>query len=422
MAILGGLFSKKAKSRPKPPVPVTGPAVPDIDAESLNDESELDHTRLHPNSIYQNAAASSSRMKLPFKRSRSKVNLVTPETPSSTDLANSPSPHFSIQSEPPHSLLPPPRKSAVFGGYGDYDNALSTKSLPNVNRSRSGSHETVKTTTPASAGKKSGGGFFSWARPRERKKSKAPPPPTPSELKEESFNLRSFRHVSGPDTAPGPDDTTPLDLPPARPRPRGDSVASDASQRVSVAAFREMHARRSQADSPTPQSTSRPNTQVDNYPRSGSPSPKPLVLSIPNPHSQPRGRSAAPNRTSTLRSSPSSKSDSDSDSDHGPLPLSVQWRSKSELGHSSIPDRRPSNYPSPTTSVQLRQEKSTSDVSTPGRRPTIPVSVHAPARPAAIQSRSSSRPPVQNVPSTAKNTRAYTSYFSVRDPHEYIQQ
>ena len=419
MAILGGLFSKKGKQRPKPPSSVTSSAVTDIDVESFNDESEYDHTRLHPNTIYQNDAASSSKMKLPFRRSKSKVNLAAADTPSPTDLTHSPSPHFSTQSEP----LTPPRKSAVFGGYGDSENALSTKSLPNVNRSRSGSHETVKTTAPATAGKKSAGGLLSWV--RVRKKSKAPPlPPTPSRLKGDSFNLHAFRHVGGPDTAPGLDDITPLELPPARPRPRGDSVASDSSQRVSAAAFREMQARRSLADSPSPQPTSRPSTQVDNYLRSGSPSLRPPVPSIPNSYGQPRGRSAAPRmapRTSTLRSSPSnSKSGSGSDSDSGPLPLSVQWRSKSELGHSSIPDRRPSNGPSLTANPPLRQEKSTSDLSRPGKKPPMPVSVHAPARPAAIQSRSSSRPPVRNVPAPSKNPCGYISYLSIPDSHGNI--
>ena len=407
MAILGGLFSKKVKSRPKPSPSVTSCAFTDIDIESLNDESEYDHTRLHPNTIYQNPDASSSKMKMPFRRSKSKVNLATTDMPSS--------PQFT-QSESPHSPLTPPRKSGVFGGYGNSGNALSTKSLPAVNHARSESHETVKTTVPASVGKTSAGGIFSWA--RSRKKSKAPPPPTPSELIEESFNLRSFRHVSSPDTAPSLEDTTPLELPPARPRPRGDSVASDSSQRVSVAAFREMQARRSQAGSPTPQPTSRPSTQVDRHLRSGSPS-----VHSPAPsdsRNRPRSRSVAPRmaaRASTLRSP---KLDSDSDSDHGPSPLSVQWKSKSELGHSSLPDRRPTDPPPATTSPPLRQEKLRSDALRKGKRLPMPVSVHAPARPAAIQTRSSSQPPVRNVPSPTRNARACISYLPIPDSHDNI--
>ena len=415
MAILGGLFSKKDKSKPKPPSSVASSA--DIDIESFNDGSEYDHVLLHPNTVYQNAAASSSKMKLPFAGSKSKLNLAPTDTPSPTDLANT-SPHFSTQSEPPHSYLTPPNKSAAFGGYGDSGNPLFTKSLPNVNHARSESHETVKTTTPASAGKKSGG-LFSWA--RSRKKSKPPPPPMPSEIKDQSFNLRSFRHVGGPETLLAPDNATPLELPPVRPRPRGGSVASDSSQRVSVAAFREMQARRSQAGSPTPQSSSRPSTQIDSHLRSGSPSLKPPVPSTSNSYSQPRGRSVPPRispRTSTLRSSPTnSKSDSDSDSDHGPLSLSVQWRSKSEVGHSSSPDQRPFNSLSP--SPQLRQQRSTSDASRLGKKPPMPVSVHAPARPAAIQTRFGSRKPSQNVPAPANNTRGCISYFSVPHTHDH---
>jgi len=402
MAILGGLFSKKDKSRPKPPSSVTSSAFTEIDVESLNDESEYDHTRLHPNSIYQNADASSSKMKLPFRRSKSKVNLAATDTPSSSDLANT-SPQLSTQSEPLHVLLTPPPKTTVFGGYGDSGNALSTKSLPGINHARSESHETAKTTVPASVGKKSAGGLFSWA--RSRKKSKAPPPPIPSELnKEESFNLRAFRYVSGQDTPPDLDDTTPLELPPARPRPRGDSIASDSSQRVSVAAFREMQARRSQAGSPTHQPTTRPSLQIDSHLRSGSPILNPPAPS--NSHHRPRSRSVAPRmaaRASTFRSP---KSDSDSDSDNGPSPLSVQWRSKSELGHSSLPDRRPPDVPSVPTGPQLKHKP---NVFRQGKKLPMPASVHAPARPAAIQTRSPSQPPVQNVPTPTSNTRACIS-------------
>jgi hypothetical protein len=229
-------------------------------------------------------------------RSKSKLDLPVTNSTSPTDPA-----HVSLQngthSEPSTSPLTPPQKSAIFGGCGNLENALTSKSMPNVNHTRSESHETVKTTIPASAGKKSGRGFFSWA--RDRKKSRAPPPPPPSELKGDSFNLRSFRHISGPETAPstpGLDDTTiPLDLPPARPRPRGDSIASDTSQRVSVAAFREMQARRSQAGSPSPspQPTSRPNTQVDGHLHSESPSLKPPTPLISNSNNRPRGRNVA---------------------------------------------------------------------------------------------------------------------------------
>ena len=414
MAILGGLFSKKNKSKSKPPSSITSSVATDVDFESLNDESEYDHSHLHPNTIYQSPAASSSKMKLPFRRSKSKLNLPATGTPSPADLLN-PSLQFT-QSEPPASSFTPPQKPAVFGGYGDSGSAIYTKSLPNVNHARSESHETVKTTIPATAGKKSGGGLFSsWARARERKKSKAPPP-RPPEPEEKSFNLRDFRHFDGPETALstlGLDDTTaPLELPPARPRPRGDSTASDTSQRVSVATFREMQARRSQAGSPAPQPNSRPSTQIDGHLRSGSPSLMPPP--IPSSNNQSKGRNVpphVPHRTSTLRTSPSiSKLDSDSDSDHGPSPLSVQWRSKSELGHSALSDHRTSNGPL-LTSPQLKQGRSTSDASKPEKRPPMPVSVHAPARPAAIQSRSSSRTPVPNAPAPVKNICTSISYI-----------
>ena len=98
MAVLGGLLSKKDKSKPKHPSSVASCAVANIDIDSFNDESEYDHSRLHPNTVYQNAAASSSK---------SKVNLAP-------------------------STRPPPQTCAAFGGYGDSGNALSAKSLSNV--------------------------------------------------------------------------------------------------------------------------------------------------------------------------------------------------------------------------------------------------------------------------------------------------
>ena len=410
MPILGGLFSKKRKLSSKPASSIASSVATDLDVLSLNDESDYDHSHLNPNTIYQNPAASSSKMKLPFGRSKSKLDLPATDSPSPTDLPNT-SFQFRTQSEPLTNPLTPPQKPAVFGGYGDSGSALSTNSLPNVGHARSESHETVKTAIPASTGKKSG--LFSWA--RGRKKSKPPPPP-PSDLKQESFNLRAFRHVGGMDTASasGHDDTTiPLDLPPARPRPRGDSAASDTSQRVSVATFREMQARRSQAGSPGPQPTSRPSPQIDGNPL------RPPVPPMPDSNKQSKGRSITPripHRTSTLRTpSSNSKLDSDSDSDHGPSPLSVQWRSKSELGHSSFSDIRNSNGPL-AANPRSGQGRSTSDAPRPEKKPSMPVSVHAPARPAAIQSRSSSRPPVQNgaIPAKIKSTRRCICYHKYR--------
>ena len=59
--------------------------------------------------------------------------------------------------------------------------------------------------------------------------------------------------------------------------------------------------------------------------------------------------------------------------------------------------------PSVTTGPQLKHK---SNVLRQGKKLPMPASVHAPARPAAIQSRSSSQQPAQNVPIPIKNTRA----------------
>ena len=128
---------------------------------------------------------------------------------------------------------------------------------------------------------------------------------------------------------------------------------------------------------------------------------------------------AAPH-TSTLRSSSNSWLDSDSDSDHGPSPLSVQWKSDSELGHSSFQDQHLSNGRSAIKCPLLRQEKPASDLPKLANKRPMPVSVHTPARPTAIQSRSSSRPPGQNVPVPAKDIRGCISYPSTPDPHDCV--
>ncbi|KAJ7049892.1 hypothetical protein C8F01DRAFT_1264776 [Mycena amicta] len=140
--------------------------------------------------------------------------------------------------------------------------------------------------TSKSTGVKSGRKFAFWSR-GDKNKDKEPPelpplPPSSSSSRPPSdFNLRSFRHVraerDSPTPSPKPHPLTATNLsslshqidreggagagalgsayeydhlPPARPRPRGGSDASASSSRISVAAFREVQARRSAADSP----------------------------------------------------------------------------------------------------------------------------------------------------------------------------
>jgi hypothetical protein len=213
------------------------------------------------------------------------------------------------------SLLPPPSRSAIFGSYADPHNALSTRSLPQgvpAFHPRRNSHDVPQnfetmsnpdshTAPPTKQTNK--GGLFSWARPRGRTKSKAPlPDPSLSApiltlpQTADSFNLKAFRHVTspGPETPPSSSASDKDPLP--RPRPRRESFASDASQRIPVAAFREAH-RRSATNSPVPSlpgdRESFPSSQVGNHRRSVFVTP-PSVLKA-----GPRARSPLPSRPQT---------------------------------------------------------------------------------------------------------------------------
>ncbi|KAH9070730.1 hypothetical protein EDB83DRAFT_2517874 [Lactarius deliciosus] len=230
------------------------------------------------------ASSSTTKLKIPFRRKQStssKLSTTTaqssvPPVPATKELHK-----FSIDSSlsDSPSLHPPPSRSVIFGSHADPHNTLSTRSLPQdspFTHSRQDSADTARnyetmsnpdshmpSYSPLHPPKPSSkGGLFAWARPRGRTKSKpstpAPPslqpqsstPPPPAD----SFNLKSFRHVTPSlSTSPNPD-SPPLDTldPPVRPRPRGDSFASDSSQRISVAAFREVQARRSATNSPVP--------------------------------------------------------------------------------------------------------------------------------------------------------------------------
>ena len=230
------------------------------------------------------ASSSTSKIKMPFRRKQSTSSKLSTTTAQSSVPPVPPAkePHkFSIDSslsESP-SLRPPPSRSAIFGSYADPHNALSTRSLPQDapfphlrldSATTAHNYETMSNpdfhvpsnASPQPSKPSSKGGLFAWARPRTKSK---PPAPTPAALQSrsspalqfsagESFNLKAFRHVTSPlSTSPNPDSPPQDSLdPPARPRPRGDSIASDASQRISVAAFREVQARRSAANSPVP--------------------------------------------------------------------------------------------------------------------------------------------------------------------------
>jgi hypothetical protein len=220
---------------------------------------------------------------------------------------------------------------------------------------------------PQSKQPSKGGGIFSWARPRGRTKSKASIPdpslrsapvlPLPST--DSSFNLRSFRTI----TSPTPESTPPSNSPPSkspipRPhRPREDSFASDASQRISVAAFREAQARRSTTDSPVPSSSgdrdSFASGQIRNRkissalgtpPSASSPAPQPrrLVSRSPPTRSSTAPLSFAASMTTSDSSEEEESESEEDDEEEATVRLgrkrTVTSRSaRSELGHRSPP-------------------------------------------------------------------------------------
>lgn len=345
---------------------------------------------LAPSSSNSGASASTSKLKMPFRRKQSTSSRFSTTTAHTSVPPPPPKEHkVSIESslsESP-SLRPPPSRSAIFGSYADPHNALSTRSLPQDSpfphfrqdsADIAGIYETMSnpdlhmpTYAPLQPPKPSSkGGLFAWARPRGRTKSKppAPTPPVDTVLPSrsssvlpssaaDSFNLKSFRHVTSPlSTSPNLDPSSRDSLdPPARPRPRGDSVASDYSQRIPVAAFREVQARRSAANSPVPSSPGdRDSYLASSQVRSrkrlstlGTSPPLPNTGSEPrlsvSRSPQPRSSTAPHFLSTSTSSSESSEEEGESDSDEQEATLrpsrkrTVTSRSaggtQSELGH-----------------------------------------------------------------------------------------
>jgi hypothetical protein len=320
-------------------------------------DSPITSASVYPlGSAPSSASASTTKIRLPFRRKKSThTELLTLSTQSPTvSMSTSQGPHkFSIESSlsDSPSLRPPPSRSAIFGSYADPQNALSTRSLPqdvpvahsrqssrDVSRnydtmSNPDSHVTSPTAPPSEQPNK--GRLFSWARPRARTKSKAslpdsslqsspaplpPLPPPPAD----SFNLRSFRHVAPPTPrSPNPEPSssgnsshnrgaTP------RLRTRENSFASDSSQRISVAAFREVQARRSTADSPAPSSPGDRDSLVSGQVRSRKRSSTLVTPPLPTSGSQPPlPPSCHPTRTSVASLFISSNMTSSESSEEG---------------------------------------------------------------------------------------------------------
>jgi len=272
------------------------------------------------------ASTSTTKLKMPFRRRQTALALTSTSRTSAPPAPPSKEPYkssvdSSVSVSP--SLLPPPSRSAIFGSYADPHSALSTRSLPHglpAVPSRRSSHDVPQkyetmsnpdSHTPQPTKQPNTGGLFSWARPRGRTKSKAPPPdPSPSAPvltlpPTDSFNLKAFRHVTSP--APeSPPSGSPSDKDPIhRHRPRGDSFASEASQRISIAAFREAQARRSATNSPVPSLPGDrerfPSSQVGNHRRSALVTP-PSALKVVS-HTRSPLPSRPPTRSPPARSS-----------------------------------------------------------------------------------------------------------------------
>ncbi|KAG6906381.1 hypothetical protein DXG01_014196 [Tephrocybe rancida] len=283
MPSLAGLFGRKAKAAPKQrsetftDSPLSSPSDYVSPDKSLP-SSPNGRSTLHPDSAYSSVypslavpSSSTSKLRLPFSRKKvsqqqrvhgSATSIVSTGTGHDSTFSSPPRPAYlasstprssisSVDGDSPRRLRPPPSKSAIFAAYNDPH--LSTRSLPNESPSLMINTNTAKDVPPVPPKKP---GFFHWSKSAP-KPSLSLPSPTDT-----SFNLKAFRHVGPPSPNPVSSPTSPTSRSPASnlsptlgvavPRPRGTSVASDSSQRISVAAFREAQARRSNANSPSP--------------------------------------------------------------------------------------------------------------------------------------------------------------------------
>jgi serine/arginine repetitive matrix protein 2 len=384
MPFLGGLFSRKSKSSPR--------SKRDDHAASSMHASELDsalsspttsygtadnsipshpnaRNLLHPdsahelpsNSVYPSQASvgitsTGKKLRLPFTRKKvlqrsdlwigSSPNVNSPNFNSSPQSANNPRQSTSAlpsktDPEELRRLRPPPSRSAIFAAYGDPANNPSIHSLPDevpVSKLSFPSPSPL----PQSSKKTS---LFSWSKGTSKSSPRSPLGDTTKSALDHvlptgpdsgsTFNLKSFRHIQEPSSTRSNASNVSLALPVPRPRLRGESINSDSSQRISVAAFREVQARRSLAGSPSPSFRA--------------PSPVPALLSpststsSPQNAIQPRGRSNMLLYTSDSDSSTSSDDGTEdetikrrpgmSHSGHNNHERKDKAKAKSEMGH-----------------------------------------------------------------------------------------
>ncbi|KAK7695216.1 hypothetical protein QCA50_002406 [Cerrena zonata] len=359
MALLG-LFSKRDKSKSsRSTTPSKSTA---SEADSTEAEYVLPNARNTPqahNGFYSNPAASSSKIRLGFGHKKSSPIVMADSPRLQPPLMHSPSSALS-EGDLDH-LRPPLSKSALFSAYSDPQGAHSTRSLPSKPlHSRNNSRDIAQSVDghsnndpPNTEKDRKGrndkkGGFLAWARGRSKSRPPPPPPELTVDLSAESFNLKSFRHVGSDSPAvevPRPPSalSSPFNTPPVRPRPRGNSVASDTSQRISVAAFREMAARQ-RPNSPSP--VLRPPSRTELSSRYDNSSPSPVAgrrPGIPSPAT--RSSTALASQSDTTSDEDSDSEESESEESGGSATLrpkrsrTITQRSASkatsELGHRS---------------------------------------------------------------------------------------
>ncbi|TRM66242.1 hypothetical protein BD626DRAFT_628194 [Schizophyllum amplum] len=406
-----GLFSKKSKpSRSEPEVARTstrgsadgdGDGDGDGDFPGISPSSEYIHADKHlpssPNgrsglrpgpgtqsSVYPNAAASSSKLKLPFSRKKTSSTAASTSTTSLATTAGGLSPpsrpgagrkSFSTASDVNQDRLgPPPSRSAIFATYADPHNAHSTRSLPN---DPAPSRQDAQSRPPPP--KKQG--LFHW----HKSSPNTLPKPSPqlkasasAQPEEGAFNLKAFRHV-GPSPSPSqpsPSDSTSSLVPPARPRPRNGSGSSDTSQRISVAAFREAQARRSLAGSPIPSMRSPSPGPMLSSPNRQFGSPSPVATRSPVLPAPSTGRPGYINRSAIPSTNPalgrksaaySTTTESDDDS-------SSEESSEEGVGlrRGGTVTQRPRNKPESRSAPQMSKPVSRNPVGAPLKSATAP--------------------------------------------------
>jgi len=338
--------------------------------------------------------ASSSRLRLPFTRKKSAIGeteVSAKSTPSVNDdhFYTAPQPAYSgrlstssatseVNFSDGRRLRPPPSKSAIFAAYADPQSALSTHSLPNHGPfARSSSPSSPPPVPQLGSPPSKRPSLFHWSKtstPPTSKKSqlhdaKILPnltqnkPSSPTSADSSSFNLKSFRHMRPP--SPTRSDTSHISFSTPIPRPRGPSVNSDSSQRISVAAFREAQARRSFVESPSPSPGRSPSPMPQVLAHSSDASraglgPRPSRSSPQIQGNTQRRKSGAPvGYTSESDESPSSDEEDESENDTLGRQRTVTTRTnntvvrdqmgkkkaKSDMGHGTT-------YPSP-----LRQDE-----------------------------------------------------------------